>query len=124
MERSVRGHLRVNVISDVVQPVSTPDTVSALEQFLGRDVDLLVNPTVVLVLGNVIALLAGDALLLLDLVTPGAAMEVHLEREVSLFCVGPPEGPPKKAKFFPKFPLKRQNISQKRPPNSAKCRLV
>ena len=31
LERIIRSHLRVNVISDVVQSVSTPDTVSALE---------------------------------------------------------------------------------------------
>ena len=73
-----RAHLRVNVNSDVVQSVANPDTASALEQFLRRDVDLLVNPTVVLVLRNVIALLAGDSLFFLYFVTSGAAMEVHL----------------------------------------------
>ena len=70
--------LRVNVMSDVVQSVPTPHTVPALEQFLRGDVDLLVHPTVVLVLRNVIALLAGDSLFFLYFVTSGAAMEVHL----------------------------------------------
>ena len=72
------------VNSNVVQPVSAPDTVSALEQFLRRDVDLLMNPTVVLVLRNIIALLAGDSLFFLHFVTPGPAMEVHLQREFIL----------------------------------------
>ena len=65
-------------MSDIVQSVTTPDTVPALEQFLRGDVDLLVNPTVVLVLRNIIALLAGDPLFFLYFVTPGATMEVHL----------------------------------------------
>ena len=69
-------------MSDVVQSVPTPHTVPALEQFLRGDVDLLVHPTVVLVLRNVIALLAGDSLFFLYFVTSGAAMEVHLKREV------------------------------------------
>ena len=68
--------------SDVVQSVANPDTASALEQFLGRDVDLLVNPTVVLVLSNIIALLARDTLFLLHFVASGTTVEVHLERGV------------------------------------------
>ena len=69
-------------MSDIVQSVTTPDTVPALEQFLRGDVHLLVDPTVVLILRNVIALLARNSLLLLYFVTSGAAMEVHLKREV------------------------------------------
>ena len=74
--------LRVNVMSDVVQSVPAPDAVPALEQFLRGDVHLLVDPAVVLILRNVIALLARNSLLLLYFVTSGAAMEVHLKREV------------------------------------------
>ena len=79
---TVRTDLRVNVMSDVVQSVPAPDAVPALEQFLRGDVHLLVDPTVVLILRNVIALLARNSLLLLYFVTSGAAMEVHLKREV------------------------------------------
>ena len=72
----------MNVMSDVVQSVPAPDAVPALEQFLRGDVHLLVDPAVVLILRNVIALLARNSLLLLYFVTSGAAMEVHLKREV------------------------------------------
>ena len=65
-------------MTDVIEPVPAPDTVSALEEFLRRDVNLLVNPAVIFILSNVIALLAGDPLLLLDFVTPRPAVEVHL----------------------------------------------
>ena len=78
----MRTDLRVNVNSDVVQSVSAPNTVPALEQFLRGDVDLLVHPTVVLVLSNIIALLARDTLFLLHFVASGTAVEVHLERGV------------------------------------------
>ena len=68
----------MNVMSDVVQPVPAPHAVPALEQLLGRDVDLLVDPAVIFVLRHVVTLLAGDPLLLLDFVTPRPAVEVHL----------------------------------------------
>ena len=41
--------------------------------------DLLVVPGVLFVLAHVVTFLAGDGIVLLDLVSSGAAVEIHLE---------------------------------------------
>ena len=72
------------MISDVVEPVPAPDAVSALEQLLGRDVHLLVDPAVVLVHRHVVALLARDRLVLPHLVAARPTVEIHLPKYLSL----------------------------------------
>ena len=68
----------MSVVTDVVQSVSAPHAVSALEQLLRGNMNLLVNPAVIFVLRHVVALLAGDPLLLLDFVTSRPTVEIHL----------------------------------------------
>jgi hypothetical protein len=68
------------MIPDVVQPVSAPKAVSTLEQLVRGDVHLLVVPGVLLVLTHVVALLAGDGVVFLDLVAARTAVKIHLEQ--------------------------------------------
>ena len=67
------------MVPNVVQPIPDPAAVGALKQLVGGDVDLLVAPGVLFVLAHVVALLAGDGIVLLDLVSTGSAVEIHLE---------------------------------------------
>ena len=101
------------MISNIVQSVSTPDAVPTLKQLLRRNVNLVtkmwigpinvpkpltcyvfanfakyncylfVDPAVILIDCHVVALLAWDAVILLDLVSPGSAVKVHLPGAVA-----------------------------------------
>ena len=68
----------MRVVADIVQPVSNPEAVSTLEQLVSGDVHPLVVPGVLLVLAHVVALLAGDCIVLLDLMSTRTAVEIHL----------------------------------------------
>ena len=72
------------MISDVVQSVSAPHTVSALKQLVLGNVNLLVHPAVILTISHVVALLARYSLILLGLVSPGPTVEIHLPCVVTL----------------------------------------
>ena len=71
--------LRMCVVSQAIQTVAKPVTVSTLKQLVSGDVDLLlVDEGVLFVLCHVVALLAGDCLILFSLMATRPAVVIHL----------------------------------------------